>query len=70
MRARSRWTAIAVAAALTAGPGTIASAHPDGGGARELFPGESVADGDKQDGGTTGHLPATQENVNVVARAA
>ncbi|MFP5334075.1 MAG: PA domain-containing protein [Actinomycetes bacterium] len=68
MRARRRVTALAVAAALTAVPATIATAHPDGGGGREQFPGEGVADGQKQHGGVAGHLPAVQENVTVVGK--
>jgi hypothetical protein len=55
---------------------SIASAHhPDGGdrfGGGELFPGEGVVtSGDKQQHGeTTGHLPAKQENVAVIGKAA
>lgn len=45
-------------------------AHPDhGGGGKELFPGEGVVTtGDKQHDGDEGHLPAKQENVDVIGK--
>ncbi|MGQ0841928.1 MAG: PA domain-containing protein [Actinokineospora sp.] len=50
----------------------VSSAHPDhGGGGREDFPGEGVADGMyKQHDGTGGHLPPVRNNVTLVGKAA
>ncbi|MFI9815834.1 PA domain-containing protein [Saccharothrix variisporea] len=49
----------------------VATAHPDhGGGGREDFPGEGVADGlYKQHDGDEGHLPAVARNVTLVGKA-
>ena len=57
---------VAVSVALSGG---IASAHPEpGNGGRELFPGEGVANGEKQHDGDDGHLAALNNNVSLIGK--
>ncbi|XVV06641.1 PA domain-containing protein [Actinosynnema sp. CA-248983] len=60
----------AVTVALSAAVTGLSNAHPDhGGGGREDFPGEGVADGlYKQHDGDEGHLPAVSRNVTLVGK--
>ncbi|GAA0256072.1 hypothetical protein GCM10010492_66170 [Saccharothrix mutabilis subsp. mutabilis] len=68
---RRRLIALGAVAAVMSGVVTgLAGAHPDhGGGGREDFPGEGVADGMyKQHDGDEGHLPAVSRNVSLVGK--
>ncbi|MQA62103.1 MAG: hypothetical protein GEU86_11505 [Actinophytocola sp.] len=70
-RRRGRVT-VAFVAALGLGlglSGPVASAHPEhGDGGKELFAGEGVVTSDKQHGGDSGHLPAVNNNVNLIGK--
>lgn len=68
MRKRAASVVIAFVAAVLVLPGIAAADPDDGNGGRELFPGEGVLTGDAQHGGQEGHLPAKQENVELVSK--
>jgi hypothetical protein len=58
----------AVFAAILIVPSAALAHHPDRAGGREDFPGEGVVDG-MQHGTSEGHLPAVNENVELVGKA-
>jgi hypothetical protein len=75
LRRTRRILATAAATAVAVALPSIALAHPDHGqrdsGSQEQFPGEGVAtETDKQHDGDGGHLPARNDNVTLVGKAA
>ena len=67
---RWSWVVAGIMAVVAQSAASAHPGHPEANGAVELFPGEGVLTGGAQHGPTTGHLPAVQQNVTLVGKAA